>query len=128
MRPLLILFLVLTLVGCRESAQPTPTAAPDAPRLTLTIDPDPPAVGDAALVISLTTPDGQPIDGAQITVRGDMNHAGMQPVIEASAGSEDGVYRVPFRWTMGGDWIVTITAVLPDGTQIVENVDLSVGS
>lgn len=128
MRTLLILFLLLTLVGCRESAQPTPTAAPDAPRLTLAVDPDPPAVGDAALVIALTDPAGQPIDGAQITVRGDMNHAGMQPVFGLSAGSESGVYRVPFRWTMGGDWIVTITAVLPDGTQIVENVDLSVAS
>ncbi|PJF28257.1 MAG: hypothetical protein CUN53_00990 [Phototrophicales bacterium] len=128
MRNLLIIILLLTLVGCRESAQPTPTRAPDAPRLILEVDPDPPAVGEAALLITLTAPDGQPIDGAQITVRGDMNHAGMQPVMGLSAGSESGVYRVPFRWTMGGDWIITVTASLPDGAQIVETFDLSVES
>lgn len=128
MRNLLILILLLTLVGCRESAQPTPTPAPNAPRLSLEVDPSPPAVGDATLLITLTAPDGQPIDGARISVRGDMNHAGMQPVMGVSAEGEGGIYRVPFRWTMGGDWIVTITASLPDGTQIVENVDLSVRS
>ncbi len=128
MPTLLTLLLLLTLVGCREPAPPTPTPAPDAPRLRLAVDPDPAAVGDAALLITLTTFDGQPIDGAQITVRGDMNHAGMQPVLSGGAESENGVYRVPFRWTMGGDWIVTITAVLPDGRQIVKTVDLAVRS
>jgi hypothetical protein len=39
----------------------------------------------------------------------------MQPSLGAATKSQDGRYEVPFDWTMGGDWVLTVTATLPDG-------------
>jgi hypothetical protein len=128
MRLILALLFLLTLAGCRESAQPTPTPDAASARIALRIDPDPPTVGEAALIITLTDAADQPIDGASVSVRGDMDHAGMQPVFGDAADSRDGVYRVPFVWTMGGGWIVTVSAALPDGTTVSQEFDLSVQS
>jgi hypothetical protein len=63
----------------------------------------------------VTGADGTPIDGARLNIKGDMTHAGMQPVLAETKGGEQGRYETPFEWTMGGDWIVTVTAALPDG-------------
>lgn len=71
---------------------------------------------DTALKFRLTGPDGAPIDNATLYVKGDMTHAGMVPVLAERDGGEDGVYTVPFQWTMAGDWIVTVRAEAPDGT------------
>lgn len=119
--------LVLILVGCRESAQPTAAPAVDV-EIDLTVDPAPPTVGETLLVVTVTREDGSPINDAIIAVVGDMNHAGMQPVNGATDTADEGVYRVPFEWTMGGDWIVTVTATLRNGTTITETFDLSVES
>lgn len=119
--------LVLVLVGCRESAQPTATPAANI-EIDLTVDPAPPTVGETLLVVTVMREDGSPINDAIVAVVGDMNHAGMQPVNGATDTAEAGVYRVPFEWTMGGDWIVTVTVTLRNGTIITETFDLSVES
>ena len=60
--------------------------------------------------------DGQPIDGAgPVTLRGDMNHAGMKPVLADATGTGGGQYTADFEWTMAGDWTVAVEATLPDG-------------
>ena len=65
---------------------------------------------------SLWDADGQPIDGAgPVTLRGDMNHAGMKPVLADATGTGGGQYTADFEWTMAGDWTVAIEATLPDG-------------
>ncbi len=60
-----------------------------------------------------------------------MNHAGMTPVLaepttDEADGNVDGVYHVPFAFTMRGDWIVTVSVVLADGTTFTQDFDLSV--
>lgn len=125
--PFLLLLLVLIAAGCRESAAPTPTPDPSIV-MTLEIDPQPAAVGDAVLIVSLTDPTGAPITGATVAATGDMNHAGMVPVNGEATGGDDGLYRIPFRWTMGGDWFVIVEATLPDGRSTRQTFDLSVQS
>ena len=120
---LLLLTLLIPLAACaRQSQQP---AAGDV-EMTLAVRPDPPTVGDASLEITLTDGEGNPIDDARLNVKGDMSHAGMEPVLAEVEGGAGGVYQVPFRWTMGGDWFVTVDAVLADGTTVSRRFDLAV--
>ena len=37
-----------------------------------------------------------------------------------------GVYRVPFQWTMSGDWIVTVAVILPNGETHKKTFDFTV--
>jgi hypothetical protein len=124
---LLALLALPLLTGCRQSAQATPTPEANVD-IALTVDPDPPAVGKSELVIVLTDDTGAPVDGATVNVRGDMNHAGMTPVQGATDVSDGGVYRIPFDWTMGGDWILTVSVALPGGETASRAFNLSVAT
>jgi hypothetical protein len=119
---------LLALAGCRESLQPTPTPDPASARLSIQLDPDPPVVGMGTLIVTLTDAAGTGIAGASVSARGDMTHAGMMPVFGVGADAGGGVYRIPFDWNMGGDWIITVTAALPDGTAATGEYRYSVAS
>lgn len=80
---------------------------------TLVIEP---ALSSASIVVALTDAGGEPITDATVKVVGNVTHADMQPVIQAAAEGEAGAYRADdFTLTMGGDWIITITATTEDG-------------
>ena len=118
--------LLLGLAGCqRASRQSEVDQAPDV-RVILIVEPDPPAVGTARITITLADAAGQPIEGATVQLRGDMTHAGMQPVLTDAGSGADGVYPADFEWTMSGDWVVTVTAALPDGRTALRRFDLTV--
>ncbi len=120
---------LIVLAGCRESAQATPTPTQHDYVLAIHIDPEAPTLDDdTLLLITLTDANGDPVPSATISVRGDMNHAGMMPVDAEGVTDEQGVAVIPFVWSMGGDWFVIATATLPDGTTITQRVDLLVRS
>ncbi len=119
----LLLITGLALAGCaRASDRP----ADGNVRMTLATEPDPAIVGDATLIITLADAEGNPIEEATLNVKGDMNHAGMVPVLAEAGSGPGGVYELPFAWTMPGDWIVTVEATLPDGSAASERFELSV--
>ena len=122
---LVVLFgaaLLLGACGGRASQQPG-----DADGM-IDLDADSLAVGQTVLTVWVTDENGEAVDDATVNVRGDMNHAGMVPVLaEAVTGGENGVYRLPFEWTMGGAWIVTVEAVLADGETVSQQFNVSVG-
>lgn len=122
---LLLLIAALALAGCARASDQI--AGGDV-AITLATQPDPAVVGDATLIITLADADGNPIEDAALNVKGDMNHAGMVPVLAEASGGPAGVYDLPFEWTMPGDWIVTVEATLPDGSAAVERFELSVES
>jgi hypothetical protein len=121
---LLFCLLLLTFSGCRQSQQ-SATSQADV-RIELSTDPTPPETGDGTLLVTVTNPDGSPANVVRVEVRGDMNHAGMQPVFSGADLPEDGVYRVPFNWTMGGDWVLDVTALLDDGSTATRRFELAV--
>ena len=46
-------------------------------------------------------------------------------VADSADGVADGRYRVPFSFTMLGDWIITVTADLPDGSSVQQDFGLT---
>ncbi len=143
----LLLCLVLILIaGCRQETT-APTSVPagesdsggnvpneatlEAARneisISLGVMPAPIEVGESTLLIAVTNGFIDPLPVSRITVRGDMNHAGMVPVIVESTEGESGQFELPFEWTMGGDWIVEVTAELTDGRSHTQTFEFSVG-
>ena len=73
-------------------------------------------VGETTLTVKITDNDGNLIENpGLLSLRGDMNHAGMAPVFAEAAESVDGVFAVPFEWTMGGSWILEVSLTLENG-------------
>jgi hypothetical protein len=106
------ILVAFAVVGCAQQSQ---SAAVADVQIELSVTPAPPAVGDSTLIVTLTDASGAPINGATVAVEGNMDHAGMEPSTGQTSEDTEGIYRVPFRWTMGGGWTVTVTATLPNG-------------
>ena len=123
---LLLFTLLLVLPSCERQG----VAIDEAPEIQadLRVEPSPPSMGKAKLELYLEDEDGNPVEGADLEVRGDMTHAGMEPVLGLFDEFAGGYYHTDFEWTMGGDWILTITGVLPDGRELVRTFKLTVSS
>jgi hypothetical protein len=95
--------------------------------MALAIVPESPSVEPVTLALTVNTTDGEPVSGAELQAEGNMNHAGMEPVFAELIEQEPGVYQSEgFAFTMGGDWIITITGELADGEPVSETFDVSV--
>jgi hypothetical protein len=85
-----------------------------------------PIVGTPALgEITLRDRALRPVHGARLQVVGLMSHPGMAPVIAAVAERGEGVYQVQLQFTMGGDWILLVTGLLPDGRRLSHQIDVA---
>jgi hypothetical protein len=121
-RPLntiLIILSVLFLIGCSRISQetePNQEAQSNDLKIELVEPLFPSAIGKETLNIRVFDANNQPIDNAKITVRGDMTHAGMIPIMAETENGNKGLYQLPLEWSMSGDWIVTVQVTLPDGT------------
>lgn len=112
------------LVGC--SARKAATDGAPELEVQLTIEPSPALMGEAELIIVLSSPGGEPLSGAQIEVKGDMAHTGMTPVFGEAREAQPGVYLVPFEWTMAGEWHLTVSGELADGRKLLRTFQASV--
>lgn len=91
--------------------------------IDVAVEPQPPVVGPATVTVTLLDAAGQPLEGAEVEVEGDMSHAGMAPVIAAAVGGADGRYVTDgFRFTMAGDWFFVVRATLSNGTVMEKTV------
>lgn len=79
-------------------------------------------IGETTLLLAVIDKDGNAItDPGALRVRGDMSHAGMVPVFAETDQSANGVFSLPFTWTMPGGWIVEASLTLPSGELAVES-------
>lgn len=118
---LVLIVLTQALAACGPPATPTNDLV-----LTLHVEPATLQVGQANLVVTVTDKDGKPVDDARVEVEGNMTHPGMAPVTAQVEGGTNGTYRLPFTWSMGGDWVISVTARLPDGRQSQADFPFSV--
>lgn len=132
---LIALFLIaaFTVTGCRESQN-----AMTAENIDIDLQASELVDGTQVLILEILNDDGEEVPVEALSVRGDMNHAGMVPVIveydspedlEPFISTEPGVILVPFGWTMPGEWIVTVEATIPDeegdGESIVASAEFT---
>jgi hypothetical protein len=99
--------------------------------LTIRLNPPAEEATGGYLIVHLTDASGAAVTDATIQLEGNMNHAGMAPVLSTAVtddadGSADGAYRVPFAFTMLGDWIITVTATRPGKDKSTQNIDVTV--
>ncbi len=116
----------LLAAGCGRIEAARPASNPDIV-FSLAVQPNPPVVGPAELVVTLLDRAGKPVEGARLEVEGNMTHAGMQPAFGQGAGGQGGRYAVPMNWTMSGDWVVTVKATMPGGQTASKDFSLRVG-
>ena len=82
-------------------------------------------VGDTTLTVRVSDKQGNPLaDPGTLSLRGDMDHAGMIPVLAEAEGAVDGVFKVPFEWTMGGSWIVEASLALSADEVVAPGIPL----
>ncbi|MCB0167508.1 MAG: FixH family protein [Anaerolineae bacterium] len=95
--------------------------------MSFEVEPNPPVVGPSHLTILLTDNKGLPIDGANVEIEAEMNHDGMKPLRAKTKTGVNGIYEMPFKWKMAGDWTMTVTAALLDGQVAEHRFDFTVG-
>lgn len=93
--------------------------------LSWTITPIEPAVGPATLTVTLRDPTGSAVPGARVHLEGHMSHPGMAPVIADASERTTGIYVAPFNFSMPGDWVLLVSAALPDGERVEERIDVA---
>ncbi|CAN5705075.1 hypothetical protein BH23CHL2_BH23CHL2_13080 [soil metagenome] len=120
------LLLLAGLVGaCSRGGDDDGNAADDI-SVEISVTPEPPQIGPAVVEVTLTGPDGEPINDADVEIEGNMSHAGMEPVIVDAEDGQNGRYLSQgFEFTMGGDWIITVSGTLPDGREFDRSFDLA---
>lgn len=121
-RFLLAMLLLPLLIACGSSEEAPSTAV----QITLL-----PGQNANELRVQLRDPTQAPITDAMVGLEGNMNHAGMVPVLvdpvrDDADGAADGLYQLPLQFSMLGDWIVTVTATLADGTEATKDIEVTV--
>jgi hypothetical protein len=91
-----------------------PPPPPDAFTLEHEISPQPARVGQVTIMLKLTDPAGTPVTGALMKLEGNMSHPGMSPVFAEAKETDPGRYQSTLELSMAGDWVVLVTATLPD--------------
>ena len=54
-----------------------------------------------------------------------MSHPGMTPVIAAASERSPGEYVMPFTFTMPGDWVLLVSATLPDEGRVEKRIEVA---
>jgi len=116
---LLLALLLLGLSGCARGAGGLAGVG-----VELAVEPQPPQLGPAVVLVTLTGADGLPVAGAQVELEGNMTHAGMVPVLAPAVEIEPGRYRGELEFTMTGDWFILVRASLADGRSLEEQVEV----
>ncbi len=127
-RPRTLGMLILTaLIAVASGCSRGPAAKDEAPEITLDLRVSSTEVGGKAmLAFSLADAQGEPVEGAKLTVTGQAETEGTEPVIRQGYAQGAGVYLVPFTWTEGGNWALDITAELPDGRTLRRTIKVRV--
>jgi hypothetical protein len=106
--------------GCHKTSETPPDIV-----FEHKIAPDPPRTGSATVALKLADSAGKPINGARISLEGNMSHPGMRPVFSEAIEAEPGRYEATLEFTMKGDWVIIFHITLPDSRKLQRQVDVN---
>ncbi|MCY4146600.1 MAG: copper chaperone PCu(A)C [Chloroflexi bacterium] len=99
--------MLLVSAACRQEQKPT------ASDVVLDMTVSDLQVGETLLTVRVSDKQGKMLaEPGILSLRGDMDHAGMVPVLAEADNAVEGVFNVPFEWTMGGSWRVEASLAL----------------
>ena len=111
---LCVLHFVLLLTACRQQRMSSSD-------ITLDVAVNGMLVGESHIIVSVRDKDGNSFKSpGALTLRGDMEHAGMAPVFSESSEAIKGVFTLPFAWTMAGTWILEASLILDSGEIVTD--------
>jgi len=113
------LFLTFVLASCSK-----PTESSSLVTIEHEITPQPVRVGLATFNLRVADVNGQPVNGASITLEGNMTHAGMSPVFAQAKETEPGRYQATLDLTMAGDWTILTHITLAGGRTLERQLDV----
>jgi hypothetical protein len=113
------LSLALALPSCRSRQEPAAALS-----VQWEVTPEPPRVGPAKVVLTLTDSSLKAVVGARIAIEGNMTHPGMQPVLTMAEEQSPGHYSAPLTFTMAGDWFLLATVTTANGKVYQRQVDV----
>ncbi len=118
------LFLMVSLGACNRTNDNAAAAG-----LYVTLLPAAEGIQGEHLIVKIVDDEGLPVTDVTVSLEGNMTHAGMVPVLTESVwdgadGSEDGVYRIPFQFSMLGDWIISVKIEDRDGESFSQEIDV----
>ena len=111
---------IAPLAGCRSHAP-----AASVVDVTWTLEPAAPVVGPATLTVRVRGRTGEFIKGAGVRLEAYMSHPGMAPVLATAVERPSGHYALSFAFTMPGDWVLLVSAALPDGQRLERRIDVA---
>jgi hypothetical protein len=124
--PVLVLMSVL-LAACGAGSQATPSLESSGTPVNIEVqtNPNPAAMGDIELVLTITDADGSPIEGATVDVTA--THTDMTGMDMSGAATEQGVgkYAINANFSMSGNWELKVY-VRKEGLDYSEEIDLQV--
>jgi YtkA-like len=89
-----------------------------------TMTANPPTVGtDTVGEVTMRDRSKRPVRGATLQIECHMSHPGMAPVVGQAIERSEGVYQVPLRFSMIGEWVVIVKGTLPDGRRFDRRIE-----
>jgi hypothetical protein len=77
------------------------------------------------LTVTLRDHEGRAVTGARVRLEGYKSHPGMTPAVADAPEPNPGVYVALFNFSMAGDWVLLVSAALPDGERVEERIDVA---
>lgn len=116
---LLSLLIILPCVGCRSGT----VAATD---IVVTLRPPADSLvvdHEARLEFTVAEAGGRLLPGASLRLEANMTHPGMAPIVEPVVDEGGGRYTVALRFTMAGEWVLSVKGALSDRRRLDKRLD-----
>lgn len=111
--------------GSAEPAAPADSSSTGEAIIAMETNPNPAAMGDVELVLTITDAQGNPIEGATVDV--EVDHTDMTGMGMSGAATDQGGgrYSINANFSMSGNWKLTVY-VRKDGLDIQQDIDLKI--